>query len=569
MPGDPNDSEIARDSQSALEEQEEDILSDEEYDSDSEGEELPDVPLPLNHAASLQKFQNIDDSAQNDIFDSVQKSLKLLSAENASEETIKLVETLSLEYDKLKDVFSESRKQTNELVMRATQMSAELADSAQKMHGLIENSQKDRAAVVHLKKELKKAWRSVEENAEKDLKAKEVISSLKNEVSALKIATDSSLPAEASVLPGALGKNKLIAIQMEQEELIKKLNRGKMEMESELTNSQNEIRRLKTELEEEMAKNSEFVKERGYLQEEISTLKDYLAAKKSEHEREVRAKERFEHQLRQMTETLERKDQEIRNRIDEGKALKESLNKTEGLLQGEQARCEKIESERDTIHSQHVRLQQDFDQKETEHVALTNKSHEQTRKLKTWQEEVTRLRENYKEATKTKQALLKKYKLLEEAKIASEMERDSLRSGNAHLQRELETTKRELDQATKNFEMVSRERDISQKNFVKSTSASLKQFNVLKLSEQTKRNLEQEISGYKDEAQKMRKIIYTLEKERDNKSAELSKLLQDLAEKNEEIKMKDVIIFDSKKKITDVEKKLKEQQVPISDSGPL
>jgi chromosome segregation ATPase len=562
MPEDQNDSEIALDNQSVLEQQEEDVMSgDEEYDSDSEEDELPDVPLPLNHAASLQKFQNIDDSAQNDIFDSVQKTLKLLSTENASEETLKIVETLSLEYEKLKDVFSNSRKQTNELVLRATQMSGELADSAQKMHGLIETSQKDRAAVIHLKKELKKAWRSVEENAEKDLKAKEVISSLKNEVSALKIATDSSLPAEASVLPGALGKNKLIAIQMEQEELIKKLNRGKMEIESELTNSQNEVRRLKTELEEEISKNTEFVKERGYLQEEISTLKDYLAAKKSEHEREVRAKERFEHQLRQMTETLEKKDLEIRNRIDEGKALKESLNKTEGLLQGEQARCEKIESERDTIHSQHVRLQQDFDQKETEHVALTNKSHEQTRKLKTWQEEVTRLRENYKEATKTKQALLKKYKLLEEAKIASEMERDSLRSGNAHLQRELETTRRELDQATKNFEMVSRERDISQKNFVKSTSASLKQFNVLKLSEQTKRNLEQEISGYKDEAQKMRKIIYTLEKERDNKSAELSKLLQDLSEKNEEIKMKDVIIFDSKKKITDVEKKLKEQQV--------
>jgi hypothetical protein len=108
--------------------------------------------------------------------------------------------------------------------------------------------------------------------------------------------------------------------------------------------------------------------------------------------------------------------------------------------------------------------------------------------------------------------------------------------------------------------MVSRERDISQKNFVKSTTASLKQYSTLKLSEQNKRNLEQEISGYKDEAQKMRKIIYTLEKERDNKSAELSQFVQELNEKTEEIKMKDVIIFDSKKKIADVERKLKEQQ---------
>jgi hypothetical protein len=73
-------------------------------------------------------------------------------------------------------------------------------------------------------------------------------------------------------------------------------------------------------------------------------------------------------------------------------------------------------------------------------------------------------------------------------------------------------TKKELEAANKQIDLVTRERDMSQKNFVKSTTSSLKQYSVLKLSEQNKRNLEQEISGYKDEAQKMRKLIYTLEK---------------------------------------------------------
>ena len=69
--------------------------------------------------------------------------------------------------------------------------------------------------------------------------------------------------------------------------------------------------------------------------------------------------------------------------------------------------------------------------------------------------------------------------------------------------------KKELEQVTKNIDMITRERDISQKNFVKSTGSSIKQFNSLKLSEQNKRNLEQEIIGYKDEAQKMRKVLTT------------------------------------------------------------
>lgn len=54
--------------------------------------------------------------------------------------------------------------------------------------------------------------------------------------------------------------------------------------------------------------------------------------------------------------------------------------------------------------------------------------------------------------------------------------------------------------------MVTRERDQSQQNYVKSTTVSQKQFNVIKLTEQSTRTLEQELQGYRDEAQKMRKV---------------------------------------------------------------
>jgi hypothetical protein len=69
---------------------------------------------------------------------------------------------------------------------------------------------------------------------------------------------------------------------------------------------------------------------------------------------------------------------------------------------------------------------------------------------------------------------------------------------------------KEHESITKQLEMISRERDLSQKNFVKSTTASQKQFNILKLSEQAQRTLEQEISGHRDEAQKMRKVSFLI-----------------------------------------------------------
>lgn len=61
---------------------------------------------------------------------------------------------------------------------------------------------------------------------------------------------------------------------------------------------------------------------------------------------------------------------------------------------------------------------------------------------------------------------------------------------------------------------------------LKAASATQKQMNLVKLHEQSKKNLEQEIQNYKEEAQKQRKIIYQLEKERDRYINEASDLTQ-------------------------------------------
>jgi len=61
---------------------------------------------------------------------------------------------------------------------------------------------------------------------------------------------------------------------------------------------------------------------------------------------------------------------------------------------------------------------------------------------------------------------------------------------------------------------------------LQAANATQKQLNLVRLHEQSKKNLEQEIQNYKDEAQKQRKIIYQLEKERDRYINEASDLTQ-------------------------------------------
>lgn len=91
---------------------------------------------------------------------------------------------------------------------------------------------------------------------------------------------------------------------------------------------------------------------------------------------------------------------------------------------------------------------------------------------------------------------------------------------------ELEATKKQAEQDKKAIDELVRERDILNKNMQKAAANTQKQLNLVKLHEQSKKNLEQEIQNYKEEAQKQRKIIYQLEKERDRYINEASDLTQ-------------------------------------------
>ena len=198
-------------------------------------------------------------------------------------------------------------------------------------------------------------------------------------------------------------------------------------MENELLKSQTEVRTLRVDLDERAAKLESVNKERTYAEEEMVALKEYLAAKKSEHDREIRAREKVELNLRQTAEVLEKKESDLRFKVDEIKTLKEALNKSETLLISEKARSEKMTSERDSIYAHQTRLQQELDEQTTTNQELLNSNHEQNRKLKQWDEEIFRLRETHKVLAKARLTLTKKIKVLDEAKTSTEMERDTLR----------------------------------------------------------------------------------------------------------------------------------------------
>lgn len=76
-----------------------------------------------------------------------------------------------------------------------------------------------------------------------------------------------------------------------------------------------------------------------------------------------------------------------------------------------------------------------------------------------------------------------------------------------HLEREIDSLKRAVDGERKKADGLIRERDLLNKLKTQAEHATHKQIDLIKINENTKRNLEQEMNGYKAEAQKQAKVL--------------------------------------------------------------
>ncbi|KAJ3109632.1 hypothetical protein HDU97_003106 [Phlyctochytrium planicorne] len=470
------------------------------------------------------------------------------------------------EYDKLHRLFMQSRKNEQSLLKKCKDLTTELSANAAKVQAALKLSQNERSTIASLKKEVKKAWKMVEIGNDKENRAKEAIARLKMELEQVKKQIDDGTAEGGGnttfLVSGGFGGgySKMMEAHMDQEETIKKLTHEKEHLIEQLDIAQSDMSVLQSEIQELNQKITGFLAERASVDQDMHTLKDLLSTKKSEQDREQRAREKLELSVRQANDTLTRKDAEIATKQGEIRTLKETVNKLEIIVRDEKMRLEKESKEKESLNGKIQRLQSDYDEQQLTSTRLQTENQNQSAEIKSWEEELNKYKEEYKSMARVKDSLQKRIKGLEDGKTEAEVERDNLRNINNSLLHEHETLKRDLDSLHKQLENITRERDIAQKNFVKATGATQKQLNAVKLAEQTKRNLEQEIMAYKDEASKMRKLIYSLEKDRDRHINEASKVTQNLTLKEEDIKIKEMMIFDSRKKITELERKLKEQQ---------
>uniref|UniRef100_G3TWZ9 Cilia and flagella associated protein 58 n=1 Tax=Loxodonta africana TaxID=9785 RepID=G3TWZ9_LOXAF len=446
-----------------------------------------------------------------------------------------------IEYEKLHAVMKRSYDNERRLMAKCRELNAEIVVNSAKVATALKLSQDDQTTIASLKKEIEKAWKMVDLAYDKEQKAKETILALKEEIVNL-----TKLVEQGS------------GLSMDQDSNIRDLLKFKEEVTKERDQLLTEVVKLRESLAQITEQQQDTERSREEAEQTISQFQQEIQLRQNEASRESRKKEKLEKELKQIQTDMDSKQSEIKALQQYVQKSKEELQKLEQQLKEQKILNERAAKELEQFQMRNAKLQQENEQHSLVCEQLSQENQQKALELKVTCDRFTECHDAPEMAK-----VLKSEFNIEDQKAEVEQNKETLKNQILGLERgdlEVEASKKQAELDKKAVDELLRERDILNKNMLKAVSATQKQIDLVKLHEQAKRNLEEEIQNYKEEAQKQRKIIFQLEKERDRYINEASDLTQKVLLNMEDIKIREMQIFDYRKKIAESETKLKQQQ---------
>ncbi|KAJ0401743.1 hypothetical protein P43SY_003064 [Pythium insidiosum] len=169
-----------------------------------------------------------------------------------------------------------------------------------------------------------------------------------------------------------------------------------------------------------------------------------------------------------------------------------------------------------------------------------------------------------RDATKTEKLIaLAKEQLLDIEKKRSECENEKEKIKlelNELLNGAIEMEKKQNDLLQKKLDEMLREREVLNRMLVKANDRSQATFDLMKIKENTMKNLQNEISGLKSQVKRQRAQIQQLVGEREKYEKEATQATQKFMTSLEEAKLQDLQVASLQQKIVESESRLKQQQ---------
>ncbi|CAF2045131.1 unnamed protein product [Rotaria magnacalcarata] len=499
----------------------------------------PDSAMPSNETESTKKpiRTAFDDGALKVMEDEFQSVLNELVGGDRS------LDKFRSEYEKLHKALLKSHDSEKRLMQKCRELNAELVTNSAKVQSAMKLSDEDKSAIASLRKEIEKAWKMVDAAHEKEQRAKETIQSLRIEINNL----------SKLVEQGA-------GVTMGQEHDVNDLMKIRDELAQERDRLLNDVTQLRRDLDENSFKQADLEKKIHESNQQILTLQEKITQSKTENMKEAKRREQIELELKTSKQNLEVRNAEFKAQTAQFESQQQELRKAQQHLK--QMKEDNIRLSKDNQILQ-VRLDNSrtqFTELVTTNEKLANDCARRVTELKEKEDELVQLRKERDNEQKKKDLAEKRFRQVEDQVGEVEQQRERLRSKISTLEHEIDQFKKTQDENRRQIDTLTREREQLNKNCQKLIADNQKQTDQVKSFDQSKKTLEQDITNYKEEASKQRKIILKMEKERDRYITEAGQLTNSVLGLMEEVKKKELELFDQKKKIAELETRLKQQQ---------
>eukprot|EP00520_Triparma_pacifica_P005870 CAMPEP_0118657374 /NCGR_PEP_ID=MMETSP0785-20121206/13984_1 /TAXON_ID=91992 /ORGANISM="Bolidomonas pacifica, Strain CCMP 1866" /LENGTH=865 /DNA_ID=CAMNT_0006550287 /DNA_START=8 /DNA_END=2602 /DNA_ORIENTATION=+ len=447
------------------------------------------------------------------------------------------------EYEKLHRALKKSHDQEKRLVKKCRELNTEIVNNAAKVQYALQLAQKDDTTIANLRKEIEKAWAMVDMSHEKELRAKETITQLKDEINNL----------SKLVEKGA-------GLSQGQENMVKELLRVRDELQRQSEEQGAAVKVLETQLRELHKQKEDLEAKDSENSVKIEAQTETINARNAEISREQRRRERMDKELRDLRTKLDKKAAEGEAVSQEVLVAKTQVGQLEKQLTEARATMEKYLRDYDTLYQRTQKLTEDLEEQMEKTGSVHADFVSSQKELKLQRDECTRMQtavgQMERKVDREHKAALRFRQMVDAAKTPLLMSQQEVQS----LKAELEVYKRRENTTRKEVDLLEREKNLQLTTIQKTEDKMKKTEDEVKNQERIAYSLENELAQFKAETVKQRTVIYQLEKEREKYGVEASEQRTMYLQAMEEVKLRDMKYNEAQKKISEWEAKLKQQQ---------
>ena len=274
----------------------------------------------------------------------------------------------------------------------------------------------------------------------------------------------------------------------------------------------------------------------------------------------MRRRERLEKEAKDIKAVMDMRATELKARTQQLESANSKGAGLEEALKYQKSKTDKTVRELDSTKGRLQKAETDLKEQLALNQTKMQDNAQLQAELRKTESEISALYQETLRATTQKGGLLKRLKQIDSARTALKRESETIRSQGQSLEREIDVEKREAAAAKAQAAEVREELDELRGTLDKAADSTARQVAIAKLNQRMIKDLEAEISSFKSESTKQRKMLYTLEKEREKFGAEASDANAKFAAALEEVKLREMTILDLQKKIAEGDACLKQQQ---------